>query len=164
LLEERVALSHAVPDVAVSAGLRATVRGQVTTVVSQGIDTRFAQATLKGSGRTPGIGPIRVTAALNAHFVDVIPFPDQGTLTVSATGRPGALALNLTGPYSDLAPTSPKTTHLTFTVSKATGQLARFAGAQGTADLTLVTHGPSPFNPSHMTTSKGTFTLVLTLD
>jgi hypothetical protein len=73
------------------------------------------------------------------------------------------LTLDLTGPHSELAPTTPTTTRLTFTVAKATGRLAPYVGTQGTADLTLVTRGPSPFNPSLMSTSRGTFALVLTL-
>jgi len=158
-LEGRVALSHA----AVPAGLHATVHGQVTTVIQQGIDTRSEQAKLRGSARAPVIGPFHLAGVLNSNFVDVISYPDQGTLTVTAVKHPGSLTLTLTGPHSDLAPTTPTTTHLTFTVSKARGGLARFVGTPGTADLTLVTSGPSPLNPSLMSTSQGTFTLVLTL-
>jgi len=157
-LEGRVALSH----VAVPAGLQATVRGQVTTVIQQGIDTRSEQAKLRGSAPAPVIGPIRLAGALNSDFVDAIRLPDRGTLTLTAAKHPGSLTLNLTGPHSDLAPTTPTTTRLTFTVAKATGRLAPYVGTRGTADLTLVTRGPSPLNPSLMSTSRGTFALVLT--
>ena len=67
---------------------------------------------------------------------------------IKSAGEP--IALNLT------------TTRLTFTVAKATGRWARSVGTQGTAELTLVTQGPSPLNPSLMSTSQGTFALVLT--
>jgi hypothetical protein len=104
-----------------------------------------------------------VAGGLNSRFVDVLVFPDQGTLTFTAARQPGALTLNLTGPFANLAPTTPTTTHFTFTVAKATGRLAPYAGVPGTADLTLATRGHSPFNPSHMITAQGTFVLVLTL-
>jgi hypothetical protein len=162
-LEGRVALSHAAADFAAPVGLHATVRGQVTTVIGQGIDTRSEQVTLRGSALAPVIGPIRLAGVVNSNFVDVIAFPDKGTLTFTAVRVPDSLTLNLTGPYSELAPTTPTTSHLTFTVAKATGRLARYVGTQGTADLTLVTQGSSPLNPSHMSTSQGTFALVLTL-
>ncbi len=158
-LEGRVALSH----VALPSGLHATVHGQVTTEIQQGIDTRSEQAKLRGSARPPAIGPIRLAGVLNSNFVDVIGFPDKGTLTFTAAKHPGSLTLDLTGPHSELAPTTPTTTRLTFTVAEATGRLARYIGTQGIADLTLVTQGPSPVNPSLMSTSRGTFTLVLSL-
>ena len=161
-LEERAALSHTAAHVGVLAGLHTTVRGQVTTVIQQGIDTRSEQAKLRGSAHAPGIGPIRLAGVLKSDFVDVISFPERGTLTVTAAKHPGSVTLDLTGPYIDLAPITPATTRLTFTVAKATGRWARYVGAQGTADLTLVTQGPSPLNPSLMSTSRGTFALVLT--
>jgi hypothetical protein len=162
-LEARDVPSHVAAHLVVPIGLHAIVGGRVATVVQQGVDTRFEQAKLTGTGRAPAVGPVRVTGGLNAHFVDVIGFPDQGTLTFTAARQPGALTLNLTGPYADLAPTTPKTIHFTFTVAKATGRLAPYAGLPGTADLTIVTRGPSPFNPSHTSTALGTFVLVLTL-
>jgi hypothetical protein len=148
--------------VARSEGLHATVRGQVTIMIQGGVDTWSEQAVLRGSARAPGIGPIRLAGVLNSHFVDVIRFPDRGTLTVTAAKHPGSVTLDLTGPHFELAPITPTTTRLTFTVAKATGRLARYVGTQGTAELTLVTSGPSPLNPSLMSTSQGTFALVLT--
>jgi hypothetical protein len=144
-------------------GLHANVRGQVTTVVQQGIDTRSEQARLSGSARAPAIGRIRLAGVLNSNFVDVIAFPDRGTLTVSAPRGPGALTLNLIGPHSELAPTTPTTVRLTFTVATATGRFAPYAGTQGTADLTLLTGRPSPVKPPLTSTSRGTFVLVLNL-
>ena len=161
-LEGRAALSHTAAHVGVLAWLHATVRGEVTTVIQQGIDTRSEQANLRGSARAPGIGPIRLAGALRSNFVDLIRFPDRGTLTFTAAKYPGSLTLDLTGPYTDLAPITPATTRLTFTVAKATGRWARSVGAQGTAELTLITQGPSPLNRSLMSTSRGTFALVLT--
>jgi hypothetical protein len=161
-LEGRAALSHAAAHVAVLAGLDATVRGGVTTVIQQGLDTRSERAELRGSARAPGIGPIRLAGALRSDFVDVIRFPDRGTLTVTAAKHPGSLTLDLTGPHFELAPTQPTTTRLSYTVAQATGRFAPDAGAHGTADLTLVTRGPSPFNPAHPSRSRGTFDLVLT--
>jgi hypothetical protein len=163
-LEERAALSHTAAQVGVLAGLHATVRGEVTTVIQQGIDTRSEQANLRGSARAPGIGPIRLAGVLKSDFVDVISFPERGTLTVTAAKHPGSVTLDLTGPYIDLAPITPATTRLTFTVAKATGRWARSVGTHGTAELTLVTQGLSPLNPSLMSTSQGTFDLVLTRD
>src|SRR3954447_8963516 len=95
-LESRVALSHVSAHLAVPAGLHATVRGQVTTVIQQGIDTRSEQATLRGSARAPVIGPIRLAGVLHSNFVDVIGFPDKGTLTFTAAKHPGSLTLDLT--------------------------------------------------------------------
>jgi len=143
-------------------GLHATVRGQVTTAIQQGIDTRSEHATLRGSARVPVIGPIRLAGALRSNFVDVIRFPDRGTLTVTAAKHPGSVRLDLTGPRFELAPITPTTTRLSFTVAKATGRWARSVGTRGTAELTLVTRGPSPLNPSLMSTSRRTFALVLT--
>jgi hypothetical protein len=148
--------------VAMPAGLHATVRGRVTSLIEQGIDTRDEQARLRGSARSPAIGPIRLVGAINSEFVDVIAFPDQGTLTITAAKHPGSLTLDLTGPHSELTPATPTTTRFNFTVAKATGRFAPFVGGRGAADLTLVSHGPPPFNPSHISTSRGTFTLVLT--
>jgi hypothetical protein len=162
-LEARVALSRAAADVALPSGLHVSVRGQVTTVIQQGIDTRSAHATLRGSARAPVIGPLRLAGVVSSNFVDVIAFPDRGTLTFTAAKVPGSLTLDLSGPYSDLAPTTPTTTRLTFTVAKATGQLSRYVGTQGTADLSLVTQGRSPLNRSLKSTSHGIFALVLTL-
>ena len=51
-LEERAALSHTAAHVGVLAGLHTTVRGQVTTAIQQGIDTRSEQAKL-GVPRAP---------------------------------------------------------------------------------------------------------------
>jgi hypothetical protein len=152
-----------VAQVALPAGLHAAVHGPVTTVIQAGVDTRSEQARLRGSGRLPVLGAIHVAGVLNSNFVDVLRRPDQGTLTVTSAKRPGSLTLNLNGPYSDLAPTTPQTTRLTFTVSKATGELASFSGAQGTVDLTLVIKSSTPLNRSLMSTSRGTFTLVLTV-
>jgi hypothetical protein len=162
-LERRAALSHAAEQVAVPAGLHAAVHGPVTTVNQHGVDTRSEHARLRGSGRRPVLGAIRVAGVLNSNFVDVIRFPDQGTLTLTSARRPGSLTLSLSGPPSDLAPINRQTTRLTFTVSKATGELASFLGAQGTADLILVTKSSTPLNPSLMSKSRGTFTLVLTV-
>jgi hypothetical protein len=148
--------------VARSEGLHATVRGQVTTVIQGGLDTWSEQAALRGSARAPGIGPIRLAGALRSNFVDLIRFPDRGTLTFTAAKYPGSVTLDLTGPHFELAPTQPTTTRLSYTVAQATGRLARYVGTQGTAELTLVTPGPSPLNPSLMSTSQGTFALVLT--
>jgi hypothetical protein len=161
-LEARVAPSHATAHVAMPAGLHSTVRGQVTSIIQQGIDTRDEQARLRGSSRSPTIGPSRLVGAINSEFVDVIGFPDRGTLTITAAKHRGSLTLDLTGPHSELAPATPTTTPFTFTVAKATGRFAPYVGGRGAADLTLVTHGPPPFNPSHISTSHGTFTLVLT--
>jgi hypothetical protein len=161
-LEERAALSHTAAHVGVLAGLHATVRGQVTTVIQQGIDIRSEQAKLRGSARAPGIGPIRLAGVLHSGFVDVISSPDRGTLTVTAAKHPGSVRLDLTGLSFELAPVTPTTTRLSFTVAKATGRWARSLGTQGTAELTLVTPDPSPLNRSLMSTSRGTFALVLT--
>src|SRR5262245_35101188 len=103
-LEERAALSHTAAHVGVLAGLHATVRGEVTTVIQQGLDTRSEQANLRGSARAPGIGPIRLAGALRSNFVDLIRFPDRGTLTVTAAKHPGSVTLDLTGPDFELAP------------------------------------------------------------
>jgi hypothetical protein len=164
-LEDRAAPSHpaGAGQVAVTAGLHATVRGHVATVIEQGIDTRSERAELMGSSLAPGIGPIRLTGVLDSNFVDVISYPVQGTLTLTSAKHPGSLTLDLTGPHSDLAPTTPTATRLSFTVSRATGRLAPYAGSRGIADLTLVTQGPSPLNPSLRSTSQGTFALVLTM-
>jgi hypothetical protein len=162
-LEARAALSHAAAHVAVLAGLHATGRGKVTTVIQQGVDTRSEQANLRGSARAPAIGLIRVAGVLNSNFVDVRGFPDQGTLTFTAAKHRGSLTLDVTGPHSELAPTTPAATRLTGTVAKATRRFAPYLGTHGLVDLTLVTQGPSPFNPLHMSTSQGTFALMLTL-
>ena len=94
--------------------------------------------------------------------MDVISRPERGTLTVTAAKHPGSVTLDLTGPSFELAPVTPTTIRLSFTVAKVTGRWARSVGTRGTAELTLVTQGPSPLNPSLMSTSRGTFALVLT--
>lgn len=165
VLEDRVALTvgggSAIAASAISLhGLTATFHGKFATIVPTGVGGT-EQANLVGQSSLPRIGRVsfggylRSNGSLPPHFART-----SGPLTFTTGRNAGSLTVKLTGPPSDLAPSRPTTTHLTFQVVKATGKFAAALDGHGTADLTLRTrpgrHGSTPGVPH------GNLTLVLT--
>lgn len=167
-LEDRIALSHTGASAEVAAAARvltATFQGPYTTTTQFGVDTESAVAHLTGTGRVPGVGITSLSGSLSNNFV--FPnrgFPTSGTLTVTApTATGGSMVVHVSGAYANLSPTVPEAIHLTFTVTKATGKFAQYAGDHGQVTLTLVPTTPvstgGGLSQTHV--SHGHFRLVL---
>ena len=116
---------------------------------------------MTGTSRVSGAGAVNLAGEITNNWVNLRNFPDVGTLTLTSKTHAGTLTLSVTGPHSNLAPTSPTTVHLTFSITKATGQYASYQGHTGTADLTMVTKGPAGLHLTRV--NHGTFTLALTV-
>ena len=166
VLEDRIALSHGhagiaaevAPSLASIAGLSGTVHGTATSRLTL-LPGAGQTVSLSGSSKFPQVGLVKVTGTLGGN-PSLPPSPNgtQGTLTLIGPKSLGSLTLGLNGPTTNLAPTTPTTSHDTFTVLSGTGLLGGYDGVTGTADLTL-----SVRIAKHGVVGHGPFTLVLTI-
>ena len=98
---------------------------------------------LAGATRVPGVGILKLTGNLSSN--PSLPQSNtntQGTLFLASRAKGGGtVTMSVSGQGTNLAPAFPQTSHLSFTVTAATGRFSSALGFTGAFDLTQATKG-----------------------